>query len=58
MDQSGGWAMAVGWISFLCAWNAARTGTRCAESDCLHVAIDIIHENYYYSLHRLWGKIK
>ena len=33
--------MAVGWMLFLCAWNAARTGTRCAESDCLHVAIDM-----------------
>ena len=42
----------------LFAWNAARTGTRCAESNCLHVAIDMGIHIFNYSLHQLRGKIK
>ena len=57
MDLGVGWAMGVGWMSFWCAWNAARTGTRCA-SNCLHVAIDMGIHIFNYSLHWLRGKIK
>ena len=58
MDQGAGWAMRIGWMLFLCAWNAVRTGTRCAESDCLHVAIDMRIHTLTCTLHWLQGKIK